>query len=141
MSNRKAKTPVELASDFVTESLDSAKAAFAGENSAAAKDGIEAINKSAKAYQARFSDLQTKGMEFAEANANAVLAFWREASAVKSPEALIALQQNFFKAQSQAVVEQIHELNSVGVALVRDVAAPVQESLSKFPGFAVNKAA
>ena len=107
-----------------------------------AKESIDAINQSAKVYQARFADLQAKGMDIVEANTKAVLAFWREATAVKTPEALFALQQDFLKAQSEAAMKQFQEMNSVTVALVRDAAAPVQEGLPKsFRGFTFPKAA
>lgn len=140
MNARKTKTPVELASDFVADSIDTAKAAFSGDNTVA-KESLDVINQSAKACQARLADLQAKGMDIAEANAKAVFAFWRNATAVKTPEALFALQQDFFKAQSEAAMKQFQELNSVTTALVREAAAPVQEGFSKLPGFAFPKAA
>ena len=87
MNARKTKTPVELASDFVADSIDTAKAAFSAD-SGVAKESLDAINLSAKAYQARLADLQAKGMDIAESNTKAVLAFWRNAVAAKSPEAL-----------------------------------------------------
>jgi hypothetical protein len=61
---------------------------------------------------------------------------------VKSPEALFALQQGFFKAQSEVAVKQFQELNDVATALVREAAAPVQEGFKKsFAGFPFPKAA
>ncbi len=141
MNTRKTKTPVEIANDFVTDSIDTAKAAFSGDTGAA-KESLDAINQSAKVYQARFADLQAKGMDIVEANTKAVLSFWREATAVKSPEALFALQQDFVKAQSETALKQFQEINSVTVALVREAAAPVQEGFSKtFAGFPFTKAA
>ena len=82
---RKTKTPVELATDFVTDSMETAKAAFGGE-AGSAKEGFEAFNTSTKVYQARFADLQAKGAEMFEANTKAVLGFWKDAAAVKSHE-------------------------------------------------------
>lgn len=140
MNARKTKTPVELASDFVADSIDTAKAAFSGETGVA-KESLDAINQSAKAYQARFADLQAKGMDIAEANAKAVFAFWRSATAAKTPEALFAVQQDFFKAQSEAAMKQFQELNSVTSAMVREAAAPVQEGFSKFTNLTFPKAA
>jgi hypothetical protein len=138
---RKTKTPVELATEFVTDSIDTAKAAFSGE-AGPAKDGMEALNASAKVYQTRFAELQAKGMEIMEANTKAVLGFWRDASAVKSPEALFSLQQDFMKAQSEAALKQFQDLNDVTVALVREASAPVQEGFKKsFAGFSFPKAA
>lgn len=140
MNARKTKTPVEIASDFVADSIDTAKAAFGGDNGVA-KESLDAINQSAKAYQARFADLQAKSMDIAEANTKAVFAFWRNATAVKTPEALFALQQDFFKAQSEVAMKQFQELNGAATALVREAAAPVQEGFSKLPGFVFPKAA
>jgi hypothetical protein len=130
MSNRKTKTPVELASDFVSDTIDSAKAAFTPDSDAA-KESIEALNQSAKVYQARFAELQTKGMDIAEANTKAFFAFWRDATTAKSPEALFTLQQDFVKAQSEATLKQLQDLNAVTVALVREAAAPVQAGFNK----------
>jgi hypothetical protein len=103
---------------------------------------MEALNASAKVYQTRFAELQAKGMEIMEANTKAVLGFWRDASAVKSPEALFSLQQDFMKAQSEAALKQFQDLNDVTVALVREASAPVQEGFKKsFAGFSFPKAA
>ncbi len=138
---RKTKTPVELATDFVTDSMETAKAAFGGE-AGSAKEGFEAFNTSTKVYQARFADLQAKGAEMFEANTKAVLGFWKDAAAVKSPEALFALQQGFFKSQSEVAVKQFQELNDVATALVREAAAPVQDGFKKsFAAFPFPKAA
>lgn len=141
MSNRKTKTPVELASDFMTDSLDTAKAAFSTE-AGPAKEGLEALNQTAKVYQARLTDLQAKGLDIAETNAKAFFAFWRDAAVAKTPEALFALQQDFVKSQAEVAVKQFQDLNGVAVALVREAAAPVQSGFAKaFAGFGENKAA
>lgn len=138
--SKKTKTPVELASDFVSDTLDTANAAFANESDVA-KEGFEALNQSAKVYQARFSDLQAKGMDIAETNAKAFFAFWRNATSAKSPEALFSLQQDFVKAQSETALKQFQDLNSVTVALVREASAHVQAGLSKaFAGFTAKAA-
>jgi hypothetical protein len=136
MSTRKTKTPVELASDFVADTLDTAKATFSTDNGVA-KESFEALNQSAKVYQARIADLHAKSLEIAESNSKAFFSFWREATAVKSPDALFNLQQDFYKAQSEAAMKQFQDLNSATVALVREASAPVQSGLSKaFAGFA-----
>jgi len=141
MTTRKTKSPVELATDFVTDSIDTAKAAFGGETGPA-KEGVEALSASAKVYQTHLADLQAKGLAIFETNTKAVLGFWRDAAAVKSPEALFALQQNFFKAQSETAVKQFQELNDATVALVKEAAAPVQEGFKKsLAGFSFPKAA
>jgi hypothetical protein len=138
--SKKTKTPVELASDFVSDTLDTAKAAFSSESDVA-KEGLEALNLSAKVYQSRFAELQAKGMEIAETNAKAIFAFWREATTVKSHEALFTLQQDFMKAQSENAFKQFQDLNTVTVALVREASAPVQAGFSKaFAGLAAKAA-
>ena len=138
---RKTKTPVEIATEFVTDSIDSAKAAFGGE-AGPAKESVEALNASAKQCQARIADLQSKGMAMLEANTKAVLGFWRDAAAVKTPDALFSLQQDFFKAQSEVALKQFQELNDATVALVREASAPVQDGLKKgFSAFPFAKAA
>ena len=138
---RKTKSPVELATDFVTGSIDSAQAAFGGE-AGPAKESVEALTASAKQCQARLADLHSKGMAFLETNTKAVMGFWRDAAAVKSPEALFTLQQDFFKAQSEVAVKQFQELNDVTSAFVREAAAPVQEGFTKsFAAFPFPKAA
>ncbi len=137
----KSKTPVELATEFVTESLETAKSAFAPD-SAAAKEGMEAMNKSASVYQTRFADLQLKGVEYAEANTKAAFAFFREAVATKSPDAFFSLQQAFLKSQSEVLVRQFQDINTLALSVVRDAAAPVQDSMSKaFSAFQPKKAA
>lgn len=136
----KSKTPVELATEFVSESIENAKAAFGGED--VTKEGVEALNKSASFYQSRFADLQLKGMEYAEANTKAAFAFWREAVSAKSPEALFSLQQSFLKSQSEAVARQFKDMNTLTLSLVRDAAVPMQDSMAKaFAPFQPKKAA
>jgi len=138
--SKKTKTPVELASDFVSDTLETATAAFSSESDVA-KEGLEALNLSAKVYQARISDFQAKGMDIAETNTKAFFAFWRDATSAKSPEALFALQQDFVKAQSETALKQIQDLNSFTVALVREASAPVQAGLTKaFAGFTAKAA-
>jgi hypothetical protein len=141
MNARKTKTPVELATEFVTDSIDTAKATFAGE-AGPAKESVEALSASAKVCQDRLADIQAKSISFFEANTKAVLGFWREAANVKSPEALFALQQGFFKSQSEVALKQFQDLNDATVALVRDASAPVQDGLKKsFAAFPFPKAA
>lgn len=120
---RKTKSPVELATDFVTGSIDSAQAAFGGE-AGPAKESVEALTASAKQCQARLADLHSKGMAFLKTNTKAVMGFWRDAAAVKSPEALFTLQQDFFKAQSEVAMKQFQELNDVTSAFVRRSRSP-----------------
>ena len=112
MNARKTKTPVELATEFVTDSIDTAKATFGGE-AGPAKESVEALSASAKVYQERLADLQAKSLSYFEANTKAVLGFWREAASVKSPEALFALQQGFFKSQSEVALKQFQDLNEL----------------------------
>jgi hypothetical protein len=141
MSTRKTKTPVELATDFVTDSIETAKSAFGGEASPGAQ-GFEAMNKAASAVQARFAEMQMKGVEMAEANAKSVFAFWRDALAVKSPEAFLSLQQNYMKSQAETMMRQAQDLNAMGAALVREVSAPMQDNISKtFAAFQPKQAA
>ena len=140
MSTRKTKSPVELASDFVADSIETAKTAF-GPESDVARQNFDAMSQSAKQVQEGFTALQSKGVAYAESNAKALFAFWRDAVAVKSPEALFNLQQDFFKNQSEAAVKQFQDLNSATLAFVKDSAAPVQANWNKvFSGFG-NKAA
>jgi hypothetical protein len=140
MSNRKTKTPVELATDFVADSIETAKTTF-GPESDAARQNFEAISHSAKQVQDGLTGLQAKGVSYAETNAKALFAFWREAVAVKSADALFNLQQDFVKAQSEVAVKQFQDLNSATLAFVKETAAPLQASWNKaFAGFA-NKAA
>jgi hypothetical protein len=128
--SKKTKSPVELASDFVADSLDTAKAAFSTETDVA-KEGFEALNQSAKLYQARFADLTAKSVDIAETNTKAFFSFWRDVSAVKSADALFALQQDYVKAQSEAAMKHFQDINTVTVALVREASAPMQAGLNK----------
>lgn len=138
--SKKTKTPVELASDFVSDSLDTAKAAFTSESDVA-KEGLEVLNQSAKVYQARLADLTAKSVDIAESNTRALFGFWRDATVAKSPETLFALHQEFVKAQSESALKQFQDLNNVAIALVRDASAPVQAGLSKaFAGFTAKAA-
>ena len=139
--SRKTKTPAELATDFVADSFETAKSAFGGET-AAAQEGFDALNKAASTYQARFSDLQAKSLEIAESNAKATFAFLRDVMTVKSPDAFVSLQQSFFKLQSEAAMSQAQDLNAMTVALMRDVASPLQANVGKaFAAFQPKQAA
>ena len=137
---KKTKSPVELASDFVADSLDTAKAAFSS-GSDVAKEGFEALNQSAKVYQARVADLTAKSVDIAETNTKALFSFWRDAASVKSADALFALQQDFVRAQSETALKQFQDINTVTVALVRDASAPMQAGLNKaFASFSAKAA-
>ena len=118
MNTRKSKSPVELASDFVADSIETAKTAF-GPESDVARQNFDALSQSAKQVQEGFVSLQSKGVAYAESNAKAVFSFWRDAVSAKSPEALFNLQQDFVKAQTDAAVKQFQDLNSATLSFVK----------------------
>ena len=139
--SRKNRTPVERATDFVAESFETAKSAMEGET-AAAVESVEALSKATTTYQARLTDLQAKSLEIVESNAKSTFAYFRDVMAVKSPDAFVALQQDFFKAQSETAMSQAQDLNAMTAALFRDVASPLHANLGKaFAAFQPDKAA
>jgi phasin len=135
MSSKKAKTemnteiPAEMAT-LAQKSVDQAQAAFE-KVSEVAHSNVQMFDAAANAYKNRFTDIQLKGMEFAQANVNAGFAFARKLFAVKEPTEAFSLQQAFVKEQAEALQRQATELNELTVTLAKEAIKPVQESVTK----------
>lgn len=125
-----AEKMVEAANGFVSTAIDNVAKTLAAQP-AAAKEGMDALNAAASAAKSRFAELQMKGVEIAEVNTKAAFAFVRDAMAVKSPETLVTLQQDFFKAQQDVLMRQFQDVNSLTLAILRDLSAPLQDGLNK----------
>ena len=139
MSSKKAKpemnteTQAQVANqvaDFAQKTVDQAQAAFE-KVSEVAHGNVQLLDAAANAYKNRFTDIQLKSMEFAQANMNAAFAFARKFVAVRDPSEAFSLNQSFFKDQADAMQRQAAELNELSVALAKESLKPVQESVNK----------
>jgi phasin len=135
MSSKKAKTemnteiPAEMAT-LAQKSVDQAQAAFE-KVSEVAHSNVQMFDAAANAYKNRFTDIQLKSMEFAQANVNSGFSFARKLFAVKDPSEAFTLQQAFMKEQAEALQRQATELNELTVTLAKEAIKPVQESVTK----------
>jgi phasin len=140
MSSKKAKPEMssEFPADvtnFAQKSVDQAQATFE-KVSEVAHGNVQMIDAAANAYKNRLTDIQLKGMEFAQLNVNAGFAFARKLLSVKEPAEAFNLQQAFVKDQAEALQRQATELSELAVTLAKESLKPVQETLTKsFSGF------
>ena len=146
MSSKKVKTemnteiPAEMAT-LAQKSVDQAQAAFE-KVSEVAHSNVQMLDAAANAYKNRFTDIQLKGMEFAQLNVNAGFAFARKLFAVKEPTEAFTLQQAFMKEQAEALQRQATEMNELTVTLAKEAIKPVQDTMTKsFPGLGKSFAA
>lgn len=140
-----AKNP---AADIATAANDMMSSVIASATStlqaqpAAAKENLDAMNKAAELAKTRFAELQLKGMDIVETNAKATFALVRDMLAAKTPESVVTLQQDFFKAQQETALRQFQEINSLTLGLMREFAGPVQANFTKsFSQFMPKRAA
>jgi phasin family protein len=112
------KGVVESRAAFVKAKVSAEEAANAFELSfAAVKDGVATFN--------------TKALAAARANAEANFDFIKATLAVKSVSDLIALQNDFAKKQTDAVVVQVKDLAAVAQKTVVETLEPIKDQMSK----------
>ena len=116
--------------NFEQKTVDDAQAAFE-KVSEMAHGNVQLMDAAANACKNRMTDIQLKAMEFAQLNVNSGFAFVRKCLSLRDPSAAMALQQDFFKAQAEAMQRQAGELNELSVALAKESLKPVQESFTK----------
>jgi phasin len=135
MSSKKAKTemnteiPAEMAS-LAQKSVDQAQAAFE-KASEVAHSNVQMFDAAANAYKNRFTDIQLKAMEFAQANVNASFAFARKLFATTQPVEAFSLQQTFMKDQAESLQRQATELGELSAGLAKEAMKPLQDTMSK----------
>jgi len=112
------KGVVESRAAFVKAKVSAEEAANAFELSfAAVKDGVATFN--------------TKALAAARANTEANFDFIKATLAVKSVSDLIALQNDFAKKQTDAVVVQVKDLAAVAQKTVVETLEPIKDQMSK----------
>ena len=116
--------------NFAQKTVNDAQAAFE-KVTELAHGNVQMMDEAANAYKNRMTDIQLKAMEFAQANVNSGFAFVRKYLSLRDPAAAMALNQDFFKSQAEAMQRQASELNELSVALARESLKPVQESFTK----------
>ncbi|MFM8745486.1 MAG: phasin family protein [Aestuariivirga sp.] len=116
--------------NFAQKTVDDAQAAFE-KASELAHGNVQMMDAAANACKNRMTDIQLKAMEFAQANVNSGFAFVRKCFSLSDPAAAMALHQDFFKAQAEAMQRQAGELNELSVALAKESLKPVQETFTK----------
>lgn len=121
--------PAELTA-LAQKSVDQAEAAFEKANELA-HSNVQAFDAAAGAYKTRLADLQLRAMEITQINVNAGFALARKMFAAREVGDMLAMQQEFFRDQSQVMQRQFAELNELAVALTKDTVKPVQEGLAK----------
>jgi phasin family protein len=116
--------------NFAQKTVDDAQAAFE-KVSEMAHGNVQLMDAAANACKNRMTDIQLKAMEFAQLNVNSGFAFVRKCMSLRDPAAAMALHQDFFKSQAEAMQRQASELNELSVALAKETMKPVQESFTK----------
>ena len=116
--------------NFAQKTVDDAQAAFE-KVSEMAHGNVQMMDAAANACKNRMTDIQLKAMEFAQFNVNSGFAFVRKCMSLRDPAAAMALHQDFFKSQAEAMQRQAGELTELSVALAKESLKPVQESFTK----------
>jgi phasin family protein len=112
------------------QSVDQAQAAFE-KASELAHGNVQMMDAAAGAYKQRLADLQLKAIEITQDNMNAAFEFARRALSVRDLTEGMSLQQDFIKAQAEAMQRQASQLNELSMALAKETVKPVQDSMTK----------
>jgi len=112
------------------KSVDQAQAAFE-KASELAHGNVQMMDAAAGAYKQRLADLQLKAIEITQDNMNAAFEFARRALSVRDLTEGMSLQQDFIKAQAEAMQRQASQLNELSMALAKETVKPVQDSMTK----------
>lgn len=112
------------------QSVDQAQAAFE-KASEMAHGNVQMMDAAAGAYKQRLADLQLKAIEITQDNMNAAFEFARRALGVRDLGEVMNLQQDFIKAQAEALQRQTAQFNELSVALAKETVKPVQDSMNK----------
>lgn len=125
-----AATMTDGIATMARQSVDQAQAAFE-KASELAHGNVQMMDAAAGAYKQRLADLQLKAIEITQDNMNAAFEFARRALGVRDLSEVMSLQQDFIKAQAEALQRQTSQLNELSVALAKETVKPVQESMTK----------
>ena len=120
----------EQVANFAQKTVNDAQAAFE-KVTEFAHGNVQMMDAATNACKNRITDIQLKAMEFAQLNVNSGFDYVRKCLSLRDPAAAMSLNQDFFKAQAEAMQRQASELNELSVALARDSLKPVQESFTK----------
>jgi len=108
---------------FAEQSVEQAKKAVDGFLTAAQKTAATLENQASTA-QSSAKDVSQKVMTFAEQNINNSFEFAQKLVRAKDIQEVMALQQEFLKAQMQAMQAQAKDLGSTAAKATADVARP-----------------
>jgi phasin len=108
---------------FAEQSVEQAKKAVDGFLTAAHKTAV-ALDSQANTAQAGAKDMREKVMNFAEQNVANSFDFAQRLVRAKDVQEMMAIQQEFLKAQMQAMQEQAKDLGSAASKAAMDAARP-----------------
>jgi len=108
---------------FAEQSVEQARKAVDGFLTAAQKTAVTMENQASTA-QSGAKDMRDKVMTLAEQNINNSFEFAQKLVRAKDIQEVMALQQEFLKAQMQAMQAQAKDLGSTAAKATADVARP-----------------
>jgi len=108
---------------FAEQSVEQARKAVDGFLTAAHKTAVTVENQASTA-QSGAKDMRDKVMTLAEQNINNSFEFAQKLVRAKDIQEVMALQQEFLKAQMQAMQAQAKDLGSTAAKATADVARP-----------------
>lgn len=102
-----------------------------GQFSGAAEDAASMLDEQASVVRDAAAGFHLAAVEIAQRNANAGFDFSRKLLAARDLEEVVALQAEFAREQSQALMAQSRELGEITAKLGEQAARPFRESFAR----------
>ncbi len=96
-----------------------------------AQETVDLFDGSAAAFKSGSVDLNTKAIEYAQANLNAGFEFARRAVAVKDVSEFFELQSAFAQNQFKSYAEQAQDLGTLSAKVAETSSKPITEGVMK----------
>jgi phasin len=116
--------------ELTEQGLDRAKAAYETFKESA-QEAVDLLDGSAAAIKSGTTDINTKAIEYAQANFNAGFEFARRAFAAKDVKELMALQSDFAQSQIKAYTQQAQDLSKLSVKVAESASRPLADGVMK----------
>ncbi|MBO6755121.1 MAG: phasin [Roseibium sp.] len=111
--------------DFAEKSVDQAKKAFDDFMSVTQK-AVANAEESASAVQSGASDVNRKGLTFAEEHMDAAFKFAQAMVKAKDMEEMMTLQQDYMRRQMEALGEQARDITNTATKTAQDASKAVK---------------
>lgn len=123
------EVPTEMR-EFAEKSVEQARKAFDGFVGAANK-AVAAAETQSATMQANTKDLATKAFSFAEQNVGAAFEHAQALVRAKDVQEVFKLQQDYLKAQAEALQAQMKELGTAVQSTMQKAASEAQATMQK----------